>query len=101
MASALVSAFDVTRYGLGFVNSFEKPFVLNTPLGDVSLGQNAGLCGGMTFASLDYYVAGRPAADELSDVLFAYLCHRQTDSLDLPGGVFRYMQWQAAGDART
>ena len=62
------------------------------------MGQNAGLCGGMTFASLDYFATNRTAPDALSDPLFDYLCERQTDSLDLPGGVFRYMSWQTAAD---
>lgn len=97
MPSALVSAFDIARYGFGFTNQFSDPFVLKTPLGRVSLGQNAGLCGGMTFATLDYYSAGRAAPDALGN-LFEYLCERQQDSLDLPGGVYRYMNWQTAAD---
>src|SRR5262245_55971363 len=96
MPSALVSDFDILRSGFGFVNSFDKPFVLKTPVGKISLGANAGLCGGMTYASLDYHALGRQAPDELSDPLFDYLCERQTDSLDLPGGVFQYMSWQAS-----
>lgn len=99
MPSALVSAFDINRYGFGFVNSFTDPFVLKTPLGKISMGQNAGLCGGMTFGSLDYYSAGRAAPDALIDGLFDYLCERQTDSLDLPNGVIRYMSWQTAADS--
>src|SRR5207248_1504810 len=99
--SAQVTDFDVTRYGFGFVNSFDKPFFLSTKLGKLSLGQNAGLCGGMTFASLDYFAKSRAAPDALSDPLFDYLCERQTDSLDLPGGVFRYMSWQTMNDNST
>ena len=65
------------------------------------MGQNAGLCGGMTFSSLDYYSSSRQAPDAYTDALFDYLCERQTDSLDLPGGVFRYMSWQTAADTST
>lgn len=101
MASATVPDFDIARYGFGFVNSFTQPFLLRTPVGRISLGANAGLCGGMVFATLDYYAAGRQAPDQLTDELFTYLCDRQTDSLDLPGGVFRYMAWQTTGDDST
>jgi hypothetical protein len=101
MPSALVSDFDIAKYGFGFINAFDKPFVINTKLGKISMGQNAGLCGGMTFDSLDYYAYGRAAPDALSDPLFDYLCERQTDSLDLPGGVFRFMSWQTAADTST
>src|SRR5262249_47373443 len=85
----------------GFVNSFDKPFVMNTKVGKISMGQIAGLCGGMTFATLDFYANNRSAPDALSDPLFDYLCERQMDSLDLPGGVFRYMAWQAMPDTSS
>jgi len=98
MPSALASDFDIARYGFGFANQFDKPYVFNTGLGKISMGQNAGLCGGMTFASLDFFSNNRPAPPVLSDPLFDYLCERQTDSLDLPGGVFRYMSWQTSAD---
>jgi len=101
MPSSLVSDFDIAKYGFGFLNSFSKPFMLSTALGRISLGRNAGLCGGMTFASLDYFSIGQPAPDSISNPLFQYLCDRQTDSLDLPGGVFRYMSWQATGNDST
>jgi len=101
MPSNEVSNFDVQKYGFGFANSFDKPFVIATKLGKISLGQNAGLCGGMTFASLDYFSFTRPAPDALSDALFDYLCQRQTDSLDLPSGVFRFMNWQTMGNDTT
>ena len=64
MASAQVTNFDVARYGFGFPNAFDRPFVLNTRVGKISFGANAGLCGGMTFASLDYFSAGHPAPAE-------------------------------------
>lgn len=101
MPSAIVSDFDVQKYGFGFTNSFDSPFVMKTKLGHISMGQNAGLCGGMTFASLDYYAFSQSAPDALSDPIFTYLCERQTDSLDLPGGVFLYMSWQTAADDST
>jgi hypothetical protein len=101
MPTVAVSDFDVKKYGFGLENTFDKPFFIPTKLGKISMGQNAGLCGGMTFSTLDYYADGRPAPDTLSDDLFAYLCERQTDSLDLPGGVFRYMGWQTMGDTST
>ena len=55
----------------------------------------------MTYASLDYYSFDRPAPDVLTDDIFDYLCSRQTDSLDLPGGVFRYLNWQSGGADST
>src|ERR1041385_1339115 len=101
MASAIVSNFDIKRYGFGFMNSFDKPFVLSTKLGRLSMGENAGLCGGMTYGTLDYFSFGRDAPAAVSDELFDYLCERQTDSLDLPGGVFQYMSWQTAAGNST
>ncbi len=98
MSSVTVVDFDIGKYGFGFTNAFDKPFVLRTRLGNISMGQNAGLCGGMTFGSLDYFSCSRTAPDKLTDALFDYLCDRQSDSLDLPTGVFRYMSWQTAAN---
>jgi len=97
MPSALVPDFDISEFGFGFLNSFDKPFLLRTPLGRLAFEGNAGLCGGMTFGSLDYYSASRTAPDEL----YQYLCDRQMDSLDLPGGVVKYLSWQTTSDTRT
>src|SRR5262245_57090166 len=97
MPSVTVADFDIQNSGVGVVNAFDKPFVIATTLGKISLGQNAGLCGGMTYATIDYYARDCAAPETLSDPLFDYLCERQTDSLDLPGGVFRYMNWQTSG----
>jgi hypothetical protein len=100
MSAIRVPDYELSQYSFGFVNSFDKPFSFQSSFGKISLGKNAGLCGGMTFASLDYYATGRSAPDELTDALYDYLCERQTDSLDLPEGVIRYLSWQASyGDS--
>src|SRR5262245_31798754 len=101
MPSVTVADFDIQNSGVGVVNAFDKPFVIATTLGKISLGQNAGLCGGMTYATIDYYARDCAAPETLSDPLFDYLCERQTDSLDLPGGVFRYMSWQTMRNDST
>ncbi len=101
MLSTLISSFDVGQFGFGFTNQFDKPFVLDTLLGAISFGQNGGLCGGMVFASLDFFSIGRRAPDILTDSMFDYLCERQVDSLDLPRGLLRYMSWQTGPDSST
>jgi hypothetical protein len=101
MPTTLVTDFDIAKFGFGFENNFDRPFKLRTPIGTLSFGSSIGLCGGMTFATLDYYAHSRPAPESISEELFDYLCARQTDSLDVPFGVMRYLSWQSAADNST
>jgi hypothetical protein len=70
------------------------------PFGDITIGNASnGICGGMAYASADYYWAGeRPPPQTtnptgIGDPLFDYLVDRLIDSLDLPGGVLTYYQY--------
>lgn len=78
------SGFDVATRGFGFINDF--------PDGYWQFGllrfSTAGLCGGMTFAALDYYWAGRPVPGQtntpsaLNDPLGQYINARQQQSVE-------------------
>jgi hypothetical protein len=85
--------FLPSTHGFRFVNSFPVKFLdqvtIPAPFGDYQLPlKNAayGLCGGMSFAAMDYYQAGiaiptLTEAPVYGDVLFGYLRRRQLDSL--------------------
>lgn len=56
--------FLPSRDGLAFTNTWppEPALSLPSPFGTIGIGNAAnGLCGGMIFAALDYWNAGRPA----------------------------------------
>ena len=91
--------------GFGFSNSWpdQPAVVVSTALGDLNLGNaSAGLCGGMVFAALDYWNAGRvppsgqPAA---GTALYGYIVRRLIDSWHLPAGVAQYYHLMNIPDA--
>ena len=94
-----IDGFTPTASGFRFPNAFPHvpvrsigiPGVVSLPIGDASNG----LCGGMVFASRDYFEAGRsPPADTTppgDGPLFDYLVDRLFDSFDLPWGPGRYL----------
>jgi hypothetical protein len=88
--------FDPRVHGFDFVNTWDGDILLEVPLvGMVDLGDvNYGLCGGMSFASLDSFYAGiatpdfgtnanggPPAAFANGTALRTYVYGRQIDSL--------------------
>jgi hypothetical protein len=87
------TSFDNQNHGFHFGNRFEFPDVLNVRLSFLKLTDIVyGLCGGMSFAAIDYYKLGLPVPDfdqpeEISVKLFRYLWNRQLDSLR--GGTLR------------
>ncbi len=97
------SGFTPLVNGLKFANHFELvnfskvslPLFHTRP---ISLGRIVyGLCGGMCFAALDYYTAGRSIPDivhvkEISRRLFWYLWQRQLNSMRI-GMLFRVFSW--------
>ncbi len=104
--------FLPSTHGFGFANDFphEPVFSVRVPwLGTLGLGDAwYGLCGGMTFALADYWLAGTamPQTTEApapQSELFRYLALRQLDSLDVPHGILRLWSWMASSDgvART
>jgi hypothetical protein len=99
--------FLPSRDGFAFTNAWpsEPAVALPTPFGNINIGNaDAGLCGGMVFAALDYWHAGilapaaRPAQGE---ALYGYLVRRLVDSWHVPAGVAQYYQWMNLPDGDT
>lgn len=99
-------AFTAEANGFPFPNAWEagSPVVsVPTPFGPIELGDaSGGVCGGMVYAAIDFYLFGVPAPRERSHELFRYFCRRLLDSWALPFGVMRYFDWQRRpGATRT
>lgn len=96
--------FLPSRNGFAFANAWPSmPAVeLPTPFGPIRVGNAAaGLCGGMTFAALDYWQAGRAAPPEqptANEPLYGFIVHRLVDSWHIPAGVAQYYQWMNLPD---
>ena len=99
-----VTDFLPSRNGWPFDNSFEAipPFKL---FGELRYGDaSRGLCGGMVYAALDYFLAGLDIpqiADQdvsvrykspLHGPIFDYLSRRLFNSFDIPAGVWNYIE---------
>jgi hypothetical protein len=101
----MAESFLPSRHGFGFDNRWpsQPAVVLPTVLfGDIKVGNAAGgLCGGMTFAALDYWRSGgeppveRPGADH---PLYRYIVRRLIQSWHVPAGVAQYYQWMNLPD---
>jgi hypothetical protein len=90
--------------GFSFANSWPSaPAVtVPTPFGSIGIGNAAnGLCGGMVYAALDYWVAAqvppraRPAP---GTPLFEFIVRRLIDSWHVPAGIAEYFQWMNLPD---
>ena len=101
------TGFVPSRNGLRFRNAFPPGPVLSLHsigLPQVGIGNaRDGLCGGMVFAALDYYDAGRPVPPEatppqVGSPMFRYLVRRLFASFALPRGVLRYQRYMARPD---
>ena len=96
--------FLPSRHGFAFTNAWpdQPAVVLPTPFGDIGIGNaGGGLCGGMAFAALDYWLAGRaPGLDRpaAGDQLYRYIVDRLIDSWHAPAGVAQYYQWMSLPD---
>jgi hypothetical protein len=83
-------------HGFAFDNAWPPgPAIsVRTPAGRFGIGNAAlGLCGGMVFAALDYWQAGRePPADRPAPgaPLYRFIVRRLLQSWRLPAGVMRY-----------
>jgi hypothetical protein len=98
--------FVPEQRGFGFVNSFTLPFPaqIRLPLiGEIDLKKVVyGLCGGMCFAALDYYYAGRPVPpyarpEDLEGDYVRYLWDRQLDSLGVTV-IPKVIEWMLRSD---
>jgi hypothetical protein len=97
-------SFVPSKNGFAFANSWpsEPAVALSTPFGEIDIGNaDAGLCGGMVFAALDYWHAAtaspteRPAA---GSPLYAFIVRRLVDSWNLPAGAAQYFYWMCLPD---
>jgi len=99
--------FVPSLHGFAFTNSWpaQPAVVRHTPFGDLTLGNAArGLCGGMVFAALDYWLAGRPAPEQrpaLDTPAYTHIVDRLVDSWHIPAGIVQYYQWMNLPDADT
>lgn len=98
METAADTGFLASKHGFPFPNCYPpgSPVVeLPTPFGRITLGDaSGGLCGGMVFAALDFYLTGVACPAVPTDPVYRYLCRRLLDSWNLPFGVLRYFDWQ-------
>ncbi|MCU0307400.1 MAG: hypothetical protein MUE51_06450 [Thermoleophilia bacterium] len=103
----VIRRYHPRAHGFEFVNNFAVPIQVDLPgLPAVDLGQfRFGLCGGMSYSSLDTFLAGasRPAtgtATPTSGPVFGELVERITDSLSggVPPMLSRYATLQALPD---
>lgn len=90
--------------GFMFENSWPSaPAVtIPTPFGSVGIGNAAnGLCGGMVYAALDYWIAGQvpPSAQPAPGTpLYEFIVRRLIDSWHVPAGIAEYFQWMNLPD---
>ena len=101
------TAFEPRRHGFQFVNRFVLAPAITLPGGKhIRLGERVvGLCGGMCYAALDYYHAGRPVPTcseppEPGTPLFRYLLQRQIATLANPGVPLKLVSWMLRDDQR-
>src|SRR5215475_5576141 len=100
------SAFLPSRHAFAFANSWPAgPAVaVRTPGGAIGIGNAArGLCGGMVFAALDYWQAGRnPPASQPSagSPLFRFIVRRLIQSWHIPHGVAAYYRGMLSSDSQ-
>jgi hypothetical protein len=92
-----LTGFVPTQHGFHFANTFPSvpDITIPTPFGKIELGDaSKGLCGGMVFCALDYYLAKRPIPavnkPPTLDDLFDRLVRRLLNSFNLPMGILNY-----------
>ena len=90
--------------GFSFTNSWPSaPAVsVSTPFGPVGIGNAAnGLCGGMVYAALDYWIAARVPPRERpapGTPLYQFIVRRLIDSWHVPAGIAEYFLWMNLPD---
>jgi hypothetical protein len=102
----IITDFTAQSDGFRFVNSFafSREFKLPFLAHPIDLGHLAyGLCGGMSFAALDYFNAGNPVPKQgvvpnAGTALYQYLMNRQIDSLSLPVVPLKIIEWMLRPD---
>jgi hypothetical protein len=89
-----------SEHGFAFRNSWPAVPLTTIRVGPVQvpIGSAAnGMCGGMVFAALDYFTAGRPVPrvgrPAEGSVLYDFIARRLVDSFDLPEGPLKYLDY--------
>jgi hypothetical protein len=96
--------FVPSRDGFAFDNSWPPApgLSVRTRFGAIGIGDaSAGLCGGMVFAALDYWLMRLPPPSirpAPGTPLYRFIVRRLIDSWHLPGGVARYYGWMNLPD---
>jgi hypothetical protein len=92
--------FVPSRDGFAFRNSWPEVPLTTITVGGVPIpiGSAAnGMCGGIVFAALDYFTAGRsiPEIDrpDAGSPLYEYIASRLIDSFELPAGPLKYLDY--------
>ncbi len=106
MSTVVVPGFLPSANGFRFPNAFPPVPVVRIPLGFRTIGfgrASDGLCGGMTFAAADLFVAGRTPPPDVTEApgsgpLLRYIMRRAYHSLHIPAGPLRYALWSALPD---
>jgi len=99
-----LAAFSPLTNGFAFTNSWpsEPAVSVSTPLGNIGIGNAAsGLCGGMVFAALDYWLAGKPPPPDRpapGTPLYKFIVQRLIASWHAPVGVAEYYLWMNLPD---
>jgi len=100
----MADSFLPSQHGFAFDNSWpdQPALTLPTPFGDIGIGNaGGGLCGGMVFAALDYFLAGKEAVPDrpaAGDPFYKFIVSRLIDSWHVPAGVAQYYQWMSLPD---
>lgn len=97
-------SFLPSRDGFAFTNSWPPAPAISmaTAFGEIDIGNaKDGLCGGMVFAALDYWYAGRSAPTvqpKPKSAAYKFLVRRIIDSWHVPVGVGQYFTWMNLPD---
>ncbi len=99
-AKASFEGFQPSRHGFAFVNSFSgSPLPIDLGSKATNLPSSFGLCGGMSFAAADYFLAHKaPPLDTRPPTqgtpLYTYLYKRQATSIGPMGAMgLKFIQW--------
>lgn len=73
-----------------------------TPFGNLRMGDAfGGVCGGMVFAVIDYFLAGLNVPQERTPEMLHYFGRRLMESWAFPFGVLKYFDWQRRSNDTT
>jgi hypothetical protein len=93
-----LTGFVPTQHGFHFANRFPSvpDITIPIPFGKLQFGDASnGLCGGMVFAALDHFLAGRPIpaakTPPTTGMLFDTMVRRLLNSFNLPLGILNYI----------